>query len=543
MPVKKVKGQFFEDMVAYSDSAELLSDLLTESEVPFEIKSFDDFVQTICANSYPQHEFNTWHIRLLSHLVDETILDPVSKFLLAVLPRYHLKSTILGYFSMIYRMLTSYGDGVYVSFKDELANYHLSNIKNCVRANQILSKFMIDRSPQSDINVSYKIGAKICRVFGSGILAVKRGIHTDVLLVADDLLGNVENPMVLTELDKAKRIFQTEVTNIPNRDCPMFVFGTPIDYNDLLYSLKDNPNYKSIWLPALYPDAEHDILWEKKYDKEWLQRRKGLTSGEWRAFSTEFLLTPVMATEAFITKEEIDKVIDKTLKNHSVYMPYNKEDKHIVAGFDVGKRRHPSHLSVFVDDNNDNLIMIHQSFLDGIEYNKQIEFLTTAITNFQIDKLYYDNTRSELEDRNLPRRECMPIKFTGTGQRNQNSFAVDFAKRVETKTVSLLDDDRFISQILSLTGDLKAPDSPMGHADSFWSCALAIGAYQDYFAKDRHKGFSYLGDTQELISVSERKIDLTSRNLSDNICKICSNRTFDLLEGGKKICRKCATIW
>ena len=63
MPVKKVKGQFFEERVSYSDSAELFSDLLTGSEIPFEIKSFDDFVQTIFAKTMPQYNFNTWHIR------------------------------------------------------------------------------------------------------------------------------------------------------------------------------------------------------------------------------------------------------------------------------------------------------------------------------------------------------------------------------------------------------------------------------------------------------------------------------------------------
>ena len=104
MPVKRVKGQFFEDMVNYKDSAELFADLLTESEVPFEIKSFDDFVQIIFAKSLPQYNFNTWHIRKLAYEIDQVLMKPRNKYLLVVLPRYHLKSTVVGYASTIYRI-------------------------------------------------------------------------------------------------------------------------------------------------------------------------------------------------------------------------------------------------------------------------------------------------------------------------------------------------------------------------------------------------------------------------------------------------------
>ena len=313
MAVKKVKGQFFEERINYSDSAELLSELLTDSEVPFEIKSFDDFVQTIFAKSMPQYDFNTWHIRKLSYEIDQIFIKPRNKYLLVVLPRYHLKSTICGYASAIFRILTGYGDGMYISFKDDLAQYHLSNIKSIVRSNEVLSKTLIDLSPQSDANINYKIGSRRMRIFGSGIWGVKRGIHTDSIVIGDDLMGDLQNQLVLTEIEKAKRIFNAEIMNIPNPECPLFVFGTVIDYTDLLYTLKDNPNFKSIWLPALYPDGEHEVLWEDKFGREVLEEKK-ITTG-WKAFSTEFLLTPMMAVEAFITRDQLDDIIDKGLQN------------------------------------------------------------------------------------------------------------------------------------------------------------------------------------------------------------------------------------
>ena len=308
-----------EENIPYSNAGDYLAELLTKSELPSEITTFDNFVQDICSQSYPHYNFNTWHVRKLASHVDTVINDPVNKYLLAALPRYHLKSTVLGYFTSIYRMLTSFGDGMYISYKDELANYHISNIKNFVRENPILSKIMEDTSKQSDTIINYRIGrGRRCRMYSSGVLSVKRGMHTDTITICDDVLGDLQNPMVLTELDKVKRIYNAEILNIPNKDCPLFVYGTVIDYTDLLYTLRENEEYHPLWLPAIDPDPEHDILWPSRYDKEWLMRRRGRTSAEWKAFSTEFLLTPIMATEAFLSREEVDKVTDRNLKDYAV---------------------------------------------------------------------------------------------------------------------------------------------------------------------------------------------------------------------------------
>ena len=316
MPVKKIKTRELEDLVDYSNASKLLREFAIETKTPFEMRSFDDFVQGIFAKSMPQYNFNTWHIRKLAYEIDQVLLKPRNKYLEVVLPRYHLKSTIVGYASSIYRMLTSYGDGMYISFKDELAQYHLSNIKNIIRSTKTLSEVMVDLSSQSDANINYKIGSRRMRIFGSGLFAVKRGIHTDSIVVADDLMGDLQNQLVLTEIEKGKRIFNAEVMNIPNTECPLFVFGTVIDYTDLLYTLKDNPNFRSIWLPALYPDADHEVLWEDKFNREILEERK-ITTG-WKAFSTEFLLTPLMSMEAFITRDQLDGIIDKSLRNFVV---------------------------------------------------------------------------------------------------------------------------------------------------------------------------------------------------------------------------------
>ena len=316
---KKLKGQGFEELVRQSDSMRVLKNqllMVEEEEDPIPGMSFEDFVQDIFAKSYPMHDFNAWHIHFICSQVDKLLLKPSNRYLTAALPRYHLKSTILGEAVSIYRMLTSYGDGMYISFKDELAMYHLTHIKEAVRLNPFLSKYLVDQSPQSDAIINYKMGNKKMKIFGSGIMAVKRGIHTDTVMVADDILGDLANPMVLTEMDKVKRLFNAEIMNIPNKECPLFVFGTTMDYSDILFSLRKNENFLSIWLPAIDPTPERPVLWPEKFDRKTLDDKKNST--DWKSFASEFLLTPMMAADAFFPRDQLDTIIDKKLKSFGV---------------------------------------------------------------------------------------------------------------------------------------------------------------------------------------------------------------------------------
>ncbi len=357
--------------------------------------------------------------------------------------------------------------------------------------------------------------------------------------IVDDILGTVENPLNLSELEKAEKMFNQEVAQIPNIGCPMIIFGTVMDFSDLLFKLKDNPNIPSLWLPAIHPDPVEDpdreILWPARFSKEVLERQKQIIG--WKAFSTEFLLMPVLAMEAFITREELEPLLDKSLKSHSIYRAYDKRDRNIVGGLDVGKRKNPSHLVIFEDDEQGNLICLCQEFWDGTEYVEQARRINEAIENFGIDRFYIDATRGEMEERNLP-RQCSLIKFTGRGQRNQTSYASDFARYVERKQLKLIDDDRFISQITCMSNSLKAPNTTSGHADSFWSVALAIGAYQDYFAPDRKKGTTLLGSWNEVLVPPEKPT-----MMDDHRCKMCNKKSLETLEDGRIKCNSCFAVY
>ena len=234
------------------------------------------------------------------------------------------------------------------------------------------------------------------------------------------------------------------------------------------------------------------------------------------------------------------------------------------GGFDVGKRGNPSHCSVFaiseanIDGDgvekpeDETIVMIHQKFLDNWEYTRQVDYLTSLINYFDIRKLYYDNTRGELEERSLP-RECIPIILsnrTGPRAKGKIELATNFAKLVEQKRMILLDDDRFISQITCVTGDLQAPNTPRGHGDSFISIMLAVGVFYDYYASDRRMGTSSIGNIQGIVDSSEKN-NMSSADIMEikkdpykDKCMICGGKEFnEMPDGIKKICTKCYTVW
>jgi hypothetical protein len=317
--VKKERvNKTFEGSFPVEIAADEFFSRLTAEDVPMPAANFDEFVQEIFSKSYPGYDFNTWHVRLLCSKAQEAFDSVDNPYLLAVLPRYHLKSSILGYASSIYRMLKSFGEGLYISYKEDLANIHAYHIKKTVSENSELSKIMIDLSPQSDSVLNYRIGKKQLKMYTSGITAVKRGLHADSIVIGDDLMGDVLNPMIMTDIENTKKLFDAEIMQIPNQGCPMFVFGTIISDEDLFFHLKAKPRFKErvIWLPALNPDEEHDVLWEARFPRKWLEAQKDEIG--WKAFSTEFLLVPVLSTQAFFTKDQLDTVICSDLINYGV---------------------------------------------------------------------------------------------------------------------------------------------------------------------------------------------------------------------------------
>jgi len=198
-----------------------------------------------------------------------------------------------------------------------------------------------------------------------------------------------------------------------------------------------------------------------------------------KAFGKEFLCRPVRGEEGYFKLTELGGIIDDSLVQAD---PETFKSEHrIIGGFDIGKKRNPSHLGLFTDDG-ETIRQIFSKWMDGWDYTEQVEYLKFLIDKLGVEALKYDNTRAEFESYaeqgQLP--ECMEgVIFTA---KKKFELAALLESRVRAKPkprIVLLADERQRNQILAVDNDLHAPETPEGHGDSFFSIALACEAAED----------------------------------------------------------------
>ena len=458
------------DVISVEKAFNLLSDGLI-AQKKYKVGSFKDFLQNIWCYSFDHPEyFQAWHVGVLADDIEECLETGLNY--VAVLPRFHFKSTLLGHAFSVWRLLTAPRDCsvLYLSYSDGMAKYHISEINKAVSRNPVLSELMVNRNPKADFSARFYINKKPMDIMHGGLFSFKRGLHVNGALIADDVLRDPENPLNISQITKVEEHFMTESLFIPLKGVPVIVLGTPMMPGDLLSMLQKDKRFKSRVLPALNPEPGRRVLMPELYSEEWLLQQQAARP---KSFASEFMLIPHFATESYFEDKDISKCEFEGLTSE----PYDKKYKDLIGtdqifgGFDVGKKRHPSHLVLF-RKRGQYLEQIHQSFLEGWSYSDQIEFLNTVADNFNLDVGYIDNTRGELEDRGLDYR-WKAMNFT---RKSKNTMAQIFEKFVHSGNLRMIKDERQKQQILSVSNDLKAPDTPMGHGDAFFSIAMALQA-------------------------------------------------------------------
>ena len=161
------------------------------------------------------------------------------------------------------------------------------------------------------------------------------------------------------------------------------------------------------------------------------------------------------------------------------------------------------------------MTQIHQSWLDGWNYTAQIDYLNEIVDNFDIEKGYLDNTRGELEDRGLD-STWWPLSFT---VKAKNTMAQIMEEMVHSGRLKIFQDARQTGQILSVNNELKAPETPQGHGDAFFSIGMALLALHE---SEIH-GVTDVGNLFELIEPDiatrtgeEALADLETRGQNDS---------------------------
>lgn len=476
------------EVTTYQDAfARLADDLTQDSRI--QVGSFWEFIRDIWALSFEHPEyFRAWHIGVVAEDIEECLETGLNYC--AVLPRFHFKSTVLGHAFSVWRLLKAKRDCsvLYLSYSDGMSQYHLAEINKAVRRNPVLGELLDNRSPKADYSFRYRANKNNVEIMHGGLFSFKRGMHVNGALIADDVLRDPDNPLNAGQINKVEEHFMTESMFIPLRGVPVIVLGTPMMPGDLLSKLQDDERFKSRVLPALNPTPTRQVLMPELYDEKWLLAQQAARP---KSFASEFMLIPHFSTESYFEDADIRKCEDNTLRSFPAAQKYmGSEDEQLFAGFDVGKKRHPSHLVIF-RRRGDRLEQIHQSWLDGWSYSDQIEFLNEIAENFNLHKGYIDNTRGELEDRGLDHK-WWPMSFT---VRSKNTMAQIFEQYVHSDRLRLIRDERQRQQILSVNNELKAPVTPLGHGDAFFSIAMALQAAHETEAYQ----VVHLGDLQEWV--------------------------------------------
>jgi len=459
-----------QEALTFQDAFSKLAEGLTTGNVSYKVGSFYEFLRDIWSQSFDNPEyFGAWHVGVLADDIEECL--ETGKNYVAILPRFHFKSTILGHAFSVWRLLKAKRDCsvLYLSYSDGMARYHLSEINKTVSRNPVLMDLMDNRSPKADYSFRYYINKKPMEIMHGGLFSFKRGMHVNGALIADDVLRDPENPLNTGQITKVEDHFMTESLFIPLKGVPVIVLGTPMMPGDLLTNLQKDDRFKSRVLPALDPTPTRRVLMPELYNEEWLLQQQEARP---KSFASEFLLQPHFATEAYFNEEDVVKCESEDLRSASAHQTFKMEaGDQLFAGFDVGKKRHPSHLVIF-RRRGDKIEQVHQSWLDGWNYSDQIQYLNEVAENYSLEKGYIDNTRGELEDRGL---DTVWHSMTFS-QKSKRTMAQIFEEYVHSGNLKLIKDERQKGQILSVSNDLKAPETPMGHGDAFFSIAMALQA-------------------------------------------------------------------
>ena len=494
--------------LSYLDALNRLASHFQETD-SVEVGGFYDFIKDVWAYGYEHPEyFRLRYVELICRDVERALAE--GKYYVCVLCRGFFKSTVLGHGFSVWRGLKMKGDVTipYVSYAHKMSEYHTREIKRHIRSNPKLSSFMVDRSPDSEISCNYRIGGRSVIIEPAGLFAFKRGSHTDGALIADDLLRDPDNPLNLSQIVKVEEHFNRETIYIPNKGAPLILMGTPMTPDDLLTKVCNDERFISRVLPALNPAPDWEVLAPEIRSKEWLLREQQINP---RAFSAEFLLSPYSTVLSYIGDNELKQVENSSLLNLNPNVFHELDSDFTFMGMDIGKKRHPTHIVVYISQaNSPTLTQIASIFLDGWDYTEQARFANMVVKNFGVDKGYFDNTRSELEDRSL-NSALEPIRFT---QKNKRRMAQIFEQYIHDKKIAMIQDPRQHAQIVSVDNNLDAPQTPLGgHGDSMWSNALAMMCYND---TTRH-GTTIIGDLSDWGNPRGTNVGIQSLRVPRNI--------------------------
>ena len=379
----------------------------------------------------------------------------------------------------------------YFSYKEELAGWHISNIKSLIDKNPYFTEIINMKSIAENV-AQYTWDRKhIVRLRPVGIVSFTRGLKASSIY-CDDILSDPANPIHPTIILKINSIFKSVILESLKPGGELHVIGSPLSQADFYFDPAIQEVFHTTFHPAIQRDNDGNEIsaWPEFYSLEQI-KKKVFVMGE-KAFQAEMMMEPYYSTDSYFKKEQLRKDVVKSKLNNIRLIEGINTSNLVVAGLDIGKKKHPSVLELF-EISNGKAIQIHRKVMKGWKYYSgkkfdplkptQVEYCKEAIKNFGIGYIYYDNTRGEFEgasDSGLLTIHFVPIVFT---PKMRVQMATDFEKAVLNKQLEIFDDEDMLNSICSVTNDLLSIETAIGtHGDEFWAIALALIGFSKFGA-------------------------------------------------------------
>jgi hypothetical protein len=448
---------------------------------------YDYFINEVFAASFNVEQDDG---SLVNEFVGGDYIDEVARrqqantHTIDISARDHFKSTRL-YARVMWTLIKNRkrgAEGWYLSYSDDMSSYHLKKVKSYIKANPFFYQF-VDLKQRSEGVIKYQFvegGREYPPIewTPAGLLVFKRGIHSNYIFV-DDPLKDPENKLEPTIIRKINDVFLTQLLPMVKKFGECRVVGTPQTKEDFFFDKRLKDKF-DLWIaPAIVSTARRQALWPEWMDFDELKARERMSP---RTFPQEYLCVPVYSQNSYINKGDAEAALNPELKDLGLRPHPQLDGKMVTAGFDIGKKRHPSHLAVFVHKRIGDTVkskQVHSKWMDGWTYRRQLDYLKLVDEFFHLNALRYDNTRGEFEAYQevgeIP-EHWEPIVLT---HKAEHALAAAGSSQFEHGNVELLDDERQLNQLLAVNSDLKAIESPQGHGDSFWSIMMGLKDEED----------------------------------------------------------------
>jgi len=387
----------------------------------------------------------------------------------------------------LYKMITAEHRMMvyYLSFKQSQAEGFIKKVgKPIAQSSPLISAFFKNdfSRAKTKIDTVNPLGYQ-CIMEPLGLSSAIRGEHSDLMLVdnplKDESAGQTANP---TQVRKAtKRFFEDGIPMVKDSTGECHVIGTAISPEDLLHKLQGKKGWMSNRIPAIkdieWNEDQTKIVggkssWPKRWPsaKNFNSKRNDTTLS---GFKKEYLCMAARDVDTFLNRDKLETCFGLQSDN-SNFEDLKKGEIRLVGGHDIGKKVDPAHAIIFALDEEDHLYEWISKFMDGWEYQDQVEWWVRQFNRLPIYKAFYDDQRSEFEG--FRERGDLPTGFEPQPMSYQAKYnmAAELETYVNQGKIHFRDDSRTYQSLLSVGDDLKAVKNSAGHGDAFFSTILAV---------------------------------------------------------------------